>query len=405
MALEKSHLRLGIVPLCDCAPIVVAKERGFFAEQGLDVEIAREASWANIRDKILVGHLDGAQMLATMPIAATLGLGNVHQPIITALGLNIGGNAITVSNDLFARMQAADPGAMTEKPISARALKTVIEKDRVAGAPPMTFAMVYPFSPHNYELRAWMAAAGIDPDRDVRLVVVPPSQMVGNLSAGNIVGYCVGEPWNGMATRLGLGHVLITSQELWGGRVEKVLGVAESWADHYPETHKAVIRALLRAAHWADQAENRSEVARIVAQPAYVNAPIEVIRATLEQAGTMIFSAHAANFPWRSQALWFLVQMRRWGHLPETIDIRRAADRIFRADLYRLAALELDFPIPLTDSKTEGDHGKSWTLAEATRPIVMGADTFFDGSRFDPAAAESLAEHFARQPLSRAFSA
>jgi nitrate/nitrite transport system substrate-binding protein len=402
MTLEKTHLRLGIVPLCDCAPIVVAKERGFFAEQGLDVEIAREPSWANIRDKVVVGALDGAQMLATMPLATTLGLGNMRQPIITALGLNIGGNAITVSNDLFERMQAADPAAMAETPISARALKTVIEHDRAAGAPAMSFAMVYPFSPHNYELRAWMAASGIDPDRDVRLAVIPPPQMVANLSAGNIVGYCVGEPWNGMAASLGIGHRLVTSQQLWGGRVEKVLGVSEGWADAHPETHKALIRALLLACRWADQPENRSDVARLIAQPAYVNAPVEVIRAILEKAGAMIFSAHAANFPWRSQALWFLVQMRRWSQLPATLDIRRIADRVFRADLYRLAALELDFAVPLVDAKVEGDHPAPWSLTEATRPIAMGPDAFFDGGRFDPFDAESLAERYARHPLSTA---
>lgn len=405
MALEKNRLRLGIVPLCDCAPIVVARERGFFAEQGLDVEITREPSWANIRDKVLVGSLDGAQMLAPMPFATTLGLGNVHQPIITAFGLNIGGNAITVSNTLFDRMCAADPDAMAEQPLTARALKTVIERDRAAGSEPMTFAMVYPFSSHHYELRSWMAAAGIDPDRDVRLVVVPPPQMVANLSAGNIEGYCVGEPWNALATTLGLGRVLITSQELWGGRVEKVLGVAEGWADAHPETHKALIRALLLASHWADLPENRPEVARIIAQPSYVNAPADVVRTILEQAGTLIFSAHAANFPWRSQALWFLVQMRRWGQLPASIDMRRAADRVFRSDLYRLAALEMDAAVPLVDAKTEGGHSQDWTLAEATRPIVMGRDSFFDDSRFDPAEAELLADRYARSPLSSALRA
>ncbi|PKU21704.1 CmpA/NrtA family ABC transporter substrate-binding protein [Telmatospirillum siberiense] len=405
MALEKTRLRLGIVPLCDCAPIVVARERGFFAEQGLDVEIAREPSWANIRDKVLVGALDGAQMLAPMPFATTLGLGNVHQPIVTAFGLNIGGNAITVSNALFDRMMEADPDAMAERPLTARALKAVIERDRAAGAQPMTFAMVYPFSSHHYELRGWMAAAGIDPDRDVRLVVVPPPQMVANLSAGNIEGYCVGEPWNAMASSLGLGRVLITSQELWGGRVEKVLGVAEGWADAHPETHKALIRALLLASRWTDQPENRAEVARIVAQPPYVNAPQDVVRATLEQPGALIFSAHAANFPWRSQALWFLVQMRRWGQLPATVDMRRAVDRVFRSDLYRLAALELDIAVPLIDAKTEGDHRTPWTLAEATRPIAMGPDAFFDGGRFDPAEAETLANHYARSPLSAALRA
>jgi len=319
MSLEKTRLKFGMVALCDCAPIVIAKERGFFAEQGLEVELSREPSWANIRDKVGVGNLDGAQMLATMPFAATLGLGNFREPIITALGLNIGGNAITVSNQLFQRMSEADPAAMGERPISARALKAVIVADQACGRPPMTFAMVYPFSTHNYELRAWMAAASIDPDRDVRLVVVPPSQMVGNLSAGAIVGYCVGEPWNALAVSMGLARVLITSQELWGGRVEKVLGVRQSWAEEHPQTHRAVLRAVLLAAVWTE--ENRAEVAEIIAQPAYLNAPLDVVRAAIEAPDTVIFHRHAANFPWRSQGLWYLTQMRRWGHLPDGVDL------------------------------------------------------------------------------------
>lgn len=399
MTFRNRRLKLGIVSLCDCAPLVVAKERGFFAEQDLEVELSRERSWANIRDKVAVGALDGAQMLAGMPLSATLGLGNFRAPIITGIGLNVGGNAITVSEDLFRRMVEADPAAMARRPVTAKALKTVIESDRRAGRAPMTFAMVYPFSPHNYELRAWLAQAGIDPDRDVRLVVVPPPQMVANLSAGNIVGFCVGEPWNSLAATLGLGRLLITSQEIWSGRVEKVLGVRQAWADAAPEAHKALIKALLLAAQWADREENRAEVAEIIARPAYVNAPVAIVRLALERRDFMIFHRHAANFPWRSQALWYLVQMRRWGQLPPTIDMRRAADEVFRADLYRLAALELGLPVPLTDAKVEGLHAGPWTLADATRPIAMGSDLFFDGGIFDPGRAETIAAAYAENPV------
>ena len=399
MEFGKRRLKLGIVPLCDCAPLVVAKERGFFVEQDLEVELTRESSWASIRDKVAVGALDGAQMLAAMPFSATLGLGNVRTPISTALGLNVGGNAITVSEELYVRMCTADPEAMARRPVTARALRRVIESDRRAGRPLMTFASVYPFSPHNYELRAWLAEAGIDPERDVRLVVVPPPQMVPNLSAGNIVGYCVGEPWNGLAASLGLGRALITSREIWGGRVEKVLGVRQSWIDEAPDAHKALLKALLLAAQWADRSENRAEVAEIIARPAYVNAPLEIVRLALERPDFMIFHRHAANFPWRSQALWYLVQMRRWGQLPPSVDMRRAADEVFRADLYRLAALELGLPVPLTDWKTEGLHDGPWTLTDATQPIEMGADAFFDASVFDPGRAEALAEAYAENPL------
>jgi two-component system, oxyanion-binding sensor len=396
---QRRRLRLGIIALCDCAPVVIAKERGFFAEQDLDVEISRERSWANIRDKVAVGALDGAQMLAGMPLATKLGLGNFRASIVTGIGLNVGGNAITVSEELFARMAAADPAAMAQRPITAQALKAVIDADRRAGRAPMKFGMVYPFSPHNYELRAWLAHAGIDPDHDVRLVVVPPPQMVANLSAGNIVGFCVGEPWNSLATALGLGRILITSQEIWGGRVEKVLGVRQDWVDEAPDAHKALLKALLLAAQWADRPENRAEVAEIIARPAYVNAPIEIVRRALDQPGFMIFHRHLANFPWRSQALWYLVQMHRWGQLPQSVDMRRAADEVFRADLYRLAALELGLPVPLTDSKIEGLHASDWTLTDATQPIAMGADSFFDGSTFDPSKAEAIAEGYVTDAL------
>jgi two-component system, oxyanion-binding sensor len=392
MGFGKRHLKLGFVSLCDCAPLVIAKERGFFAEQGLDIDLSREPSWANIRDKVAIGALDGAQMLAPMPFSTTLGLGNCRTPIIAAIGLNVGGNGITVSEVLHARMIAADPAAMAGRPVTAQALKRIIEEDRNAGRGPLKFGIVYPFSPHNYELRMWLAAAAIDPNRDVRLVVVPPPQMVANLSVGNIDGYCVGEPWNSLAAGLGLGRMLITSQELWGGRVEKVLGVRQCWADAQPEAHRALLKALLLAAQWADRPDNRAEVAEIIARPNYVNAPLDVVRVAFERPDFLIFHHRAANFPWRSQGLWYLAQMRRWGQLPGSVDLRRAAEQVFRADLYRLAALDLGLPVPLTDAKVEGLHAAPWTLTDATSPIAMGPDAFFDGSAFDPARVEAVAD-------------
>ena len=384
MSIEKNRLTLGFVPLADAAPLLVAKERGFFADHELEVTLSREASWASIRDKLAVGVLDAAHLLAPMPLAATLGLGNLKEPIVTAMALNLGGNAITVSAALFDRMAAADPAAMGKRPRTAGGLRAVIAADRAAGRPPLTFAVVYPFSAHNYELRAWLAAAGIDPDRDIRLAVVPPPQMVSNLSAGAIDGYCVGEPWNGVAARLGLGRVLITSGELWAGRMEKVLGVRQAWADRYPDTHKALLKALLQAAKWADEPANRDELAEILARPGHVNAPVELLRKLLRIDGPLLFHRHAANFPWRSQGLWYLAQMRRWGQLQGGVEPLRTVEQVFRSDIYRLAALELGMAVPLVDRKVEGAHARPWVLGEATQPIAMGADAFFDGSRFDP---------------------
>lgn len=387
MALEKTRLKLGMVPLIDAAPLVVAKERGFFAEVGLEVELSREASWASIRDKVAVGSLDGAQMLAPQPLSMALGLSPIKIPMIAGMALNLGGNTITLANALWERMERADPQAMAAKPVNARALKAVIEDDKAAGAPVMTFATVYPFSSHAAELRLWMEAAGIDTDRDVRLVVVPPPQMIAYLSAGNISGYCVGEPWGSLAVRMGLGRIAVTSGDIFAGRLEKVFAVTRDWADHHSETHAAVLEALLGAARWCD--ENRCELAELLAQPQYVNAPVDALMAPLlGECGLpkdlVVFHAGAANFPWRSQAMWFVERMKRHGQLSADADSRACADAVFRPDLYRTAAQALGLPVPLVDYKTEGEHAQPWTLLRATRPIPMGADCLLGGGVFDP---------------------
>jgi two-component system, oxyanion-binding sensor len=395
--LEKSRLDLGIIPLTDCAPIVIALEKGYFGKYGLVVAVCREASWASIRDKVTAGALDGAQMLAGMPIATTLGIGSRPADTITALSLDLNGNGITVSNALHARMLEADPGSMTRRPISARALRKVIEADRVAGRPPLNFAMVLPFSTHNYELRYWMASAGIDPDHDVRLHVIPPPEMVANLAAGNIDGYCVGEPWNQMAVESGIGHALLTDYEIWQNSPEKVFGVNLEWAERHPNTHKAALKALIEASAWLDKAENREEAVSIISAPAYIDAPERVVRSAMT--GTWkyhpaeapqpmpdfnVFHRYAANFPWPSHAAWLITQMYRWGQLEDMIDIRRTASRIYRTDLYREAAGELGLPYPGVDWKTEGEHPAPWTLDEASRPMSMGPDLFLDGRVYDP---------------------
>lgn len=396
--LEKTNLTFGIIPLTDCAPIVIAKEKGYFKKYGLDVTVSKEASWANIRDKVSIGALDGAHMLAGMPLAATLGVGATPKPTITAFSMDLNGNGITVSNELYERMVQADPEAMKQKPTSARALKKVIDADKAAGKPPMTFAMVFPVSTHNYEIRYWMASAGIDPDNDVRLIVIPPPQMVANLNARNIVGYCVGEPWNERAVEMGIGRTIITNYEIWNNKLEKVFGVNKEWADKYPNTHMAAVKALIEAAMWADLPENRMEVVRIISQKSYVNAPEEVVKMSMtgnfQYAKDMkptpmpdfnVFYRYAANFPWQSQAAWYLTQMLRWGQIETPIDIKKTAAEVYRTDLYRVAAKELGVAYPTIDYKTEGTHKAGWTLDKASKPIHMGPDMFFDGLTFDPA--------------------
>ena len=405
--IEKTDLTLGIIPLTDCAPLVIAHEKGYFSKYGINSQISKEASWANIRDKVSIGALDAAHMLAGMPIASSLGVGAIKKPTITSYSMDLNGNGITVSNELYDRMVEADPEAMVERPVSARALKKVIEADKAAGADPMTFAMVFPVSTHNYELRYWMADAGIDPDKDVRLIVIPPPQMVANLRAQNIVGYCVGEPWNERAVIAGMGKTLVTNHEIWNNNPEKVVGVNLDWAEKNPNTHMAMIRALVEAAQWMDKPENRLEVVEIISRKSYVNAPVDVVK--MSMTGTFryamdeeprplpdfnVFYRYAATFPWKSHAMWFISQMIRWGQIEKPLDIAKTAGEIYRPDIYREAVKSLGIPAPTIDVKTEGTHAEPWTLEEATKPIVMGSDLFFNGDVFDPSNILSYIEGF-----------
>jgi len=395
--LEKNKLTLGIIPLTDCAPIVIAKEKGFFEKHGLEVTISKEASWANIRDKVSSGLLDGAHMLAGMPLSTTLGVGSAQKDTVTAFSMDLNGNGITVSNALYERMLAADPESMKTRPITAVALKKVIDADKAAGKEPMAFAMVYPVSSHNYEIRYWMASAGIDPDHDVRLIVIPPSKMVTNLNAKHIDGYCVGEPWNQQAVALGIGKSIITSYEIWNNSPEKVFGVTREWAEQNPSTHKAVIKALIEASQWMDSPDNRQEIVRIIAAQKYIGVPESVIEQSMtgtwtyskqEAAVSMpdfnVFHRYAANYPWHSHAIWTLTQMVRWGQIDQAIDFKKVAASVYLADVYREAAAELDIAAPTTNFKAEGIHANAWTLKEGTKPIDMGPDQFFDGIQFDP---------------------
>ncbi|HAC60433.1 MAG TPA: nitrate ABC transporter [Rhodobiaceae bacterium] len=405
--IEKTDLTLGIIPLTDCAPLVIAHEKGYFSKHGINSQISKEASWANIRDKVSIGALDAAHMLAGMPIASSLGVGAIRKPTITAYSMDLNGNGITVSNELYARMVDADPEAMAERPISARALKKVIDADKAAGKNPMTFAMVFPVSTHNYEIRYWMADAGIDPDRDVRLIVIPPPQMVANLTAKNIDGYCVGEPWNERAVIAGIGKTLVTNYEIWNNNPEKVVGVNLEWAEKNPNTHMAMIRALVEAAQWMDKPENRLEVVEIISRKSYVNAPVDVVK--MSMMGTFrysmdedprplpdfnVFYRYAATFPWKSHAMWFISQMIRWGQIETPIDIARTASEIYRPDIYREAVKSLGIPTPTVDMKTEGTHAEAWTLQDATAPIAMGPDLFFNGDVFDPSEILSYIDGF-----------
>ena len=332
------HLRLGFIPLADCAPLAVADAMGLFSAEGLSVELVREASWATIRDKVQARLLDGAHMLGPMPLASSLGAGGECSAMIVPMALNQNGSAITVSHDLAERMRGLDPQAMSARPRTARALRLLIDKRRDLGAAPLTFAAVFPFSLHAYVLRHWLAEAGVDPDRDIRLVITPPPRMTAQLRSGEIDGFCVGAPWNAVAEAEGAGEILVRTRELWPGRPDKVLGVSPAFAEREPEALQALLRALIKAAAWADAAENRPALARLLARPEYVGQPKAILaRSLVETPDALIFRSGEANFPSLDQASWFLAQMRRWGQIGPEVDIASAAAAVYRPDLYRQA--------------------------------------------------------------------
>lgn len=391
---ELSRVHLGFIPLTDAAPLVVALERGHFARHGLDVTLARQASWATLRDKLAVGHLDGAHLLAPMTLACTLGVEGVPQRLIAALSLGLGGNAITVADNLYREMQTA----AGDQPVTVQALAQVVTRRRAAGADPLTFATVYPTSNHTYLLRYWLAAGGIDPDRDIRLVVVPPPQMVQRLRQGDIFGYCVGEPWNTLAVHEGIGCIVATGHDIWHNAPEKVLAVSATWAQRYPGTHAALIVALVEAGRWLDESvDNRREAARLLAGSRYLDLPVDVVAASLvgeirldsrgarrSLPGFHVFHRYAATFPWRSHALWMLRQMQRWGQLPAGCDLLATAQTVYRPDIYRLAVARLGEPVPAVDVKAEGGHRSEWKLGEGKATVTLGPDRFVDGAVFDP---------------------
>ena len=357
---ERPRLKVGFIPIIDCAPVVLAEELGAFERQGLEVEIRREVSWANVRDKLALGTLDAAHILAPLPLAITLGVDSVSVPLVNVMTLQVNGNALTLSQGLWREMEETAPDLIAggHAALTAKALAAVVRKRVTAGAPPVVLASVFPYSAQNYMLRLWLTSGGLDPDRDLRLTVVPPPHTVAHLSGGVIDGYCVGEPWNQRSAVLGIGRIALTGPDIWRGMPEKVLGTTEAWAAKHPLSLKALIKALLEACRWLDEPDNRAEAARLLSSPRYLNMPADVMARTLELPGFHVFQRDAANFPWRSHADWFLAQMVRWKQAPSDIDIKAVADRVYRTDIYRAAAREMGVDCPAVDRLPPGGHGE-----------------------------------------------
>lgn len=368
--LEKTDLKLGFIKLTDCAPLVIAKELGFFKEEGLNVTLEAQANWKVLLDRVISGELDGAHMLAGQPLGATIGFGT-QAHVVTAFSMDLNGNGITVSNELWQEMQKADPKLKEPKPphpISAEALLPAVTAAKKKGTP-LKFGMVFPVSTHNYELRYWLAAAGINPGlysatdttgtigADVLLSVTPPPQMPATLEAGTINGYCVGEPWNQQAVIRGIGVPVITDYEIWKNNPEKVFGVSAEFAQKNEKTHVAIVKALIKAGKWLDASmDNRKEAAQILSRKEYVGADYEVIANSMT--GTFlyqkddrrdlpdfnVFFRYFATYPYYSDAIWYLTQMRRWGQITEPKPeswYHETAKKVYLPEVYLKAATAL----------------------------------------------------------------
>jgi nitrate/nitrite transport system ATP-binding protein len=343
--LEKVNLEIGFVPLTDCAPLVVAKEKGFFQKYGLEeVTLSREPSWKAVADGMTTGRLDASQMVAAMPLAMTLGAGGEKPlPIITSLVLARNSNAITFSRKLY------EEGVRSLADFKASLDNT---PDRVH-----TLGMVHPASMHNLLLRYWLASGGIDPDRDVSLTVIPPPQMVANLKAGSIDGFCVGEPWNSLAVQEGMGFVIATDLDIWPGHPEKVLGVREDWAVAHPQTHLALVKALMEACEYCDDRRHREEVLQLICQPEYLGTDPTYTRpgflddyslgdgtAPRHQNRYHQFYVDRSTCPGRVEGLWILTQLARWGMTPFPKNWVEVLERVRRVDLFGEAARQLGWP-------------------------------------------------------------
>ena len=371
---ETPDVKFGIIALTDCSPIVIAHEKGLFKKYGINSTVMKGASWAAIRDSLSNGDIQATHMLIGMPIASTMGLlGSPKKPMVIPWMLNRNGQSISLSNNFKGKVQA-DPKALLPLAQAAKASGT-----------PLTFAMTFPPGTHAMWTRYWLGAGGINPDKDVSLIVVPPAQMVANMKVGKMDGFCVGEPWNARTIADGIGFTALNTQDIWKDHPEKVCAFTAEFADKNPRTVKAVCKALHDASVWLDDMKNRPEQAQIVSRATYINCPPELILARMqghydfgdgrkkEDPNYMIFSSRNCNYPQPKFAVWWLTQFRRWGMLPAPPDYRAVAKQVMRNDVYEEAMKEIGAKHGGLDDKTE---------------------TLFDGITFDPKRPEDYVRAF-----------
>jgi ABC-type nitrate/sulfonate/bicarbonate transport system substrate-binding protein len=346
--MSADKLRIGFIPLVDAAALIVAVDCGFTARENLDVELVREVSWSNVRDKLNIGLFDAAHLLAPVAVSSSLGIGHVRVPIVAPFNLGLNGNAITVSPKLYAGLAGLADGNIADPRVSAFALARLVAERKSRNAEPLTFGMTFPFSHHNYQLRYWMAAGGVDPDEDVRLVVLPPPYMVESLTNGHVDGFCVGAPWNSVAVDAGIGRILHFGCEIQARVTEKVFAVRERWATDRPDTLNALIRALAAAADFVEVADNLATVSATIASRLDVTAELvgRALTGNMKMAPDgllrandryLMIARNGATRPDPVQAAWIYAQIVRWRQAPLSEELLNLAQAVFRPDLYDAA--------------------------------------------------------------------
>lgn len=386
-------LSIAFLPLTDSAPLIVARERGFADAEGIALTLVRDTSWATVRDRLVYGQVQCAHMLAPLAVAVTLGLSQAPCAIAAPFKLNDNGNALSLSAELAAALDP-DPRNRVEDPIAtAHDFAAAIGLHRRKPV----IGIVHRYSSHALMLRYWLAYAGVNPDRDVTLRVLPPSLMVQALRLGEIDGFIAGEPWSSVAVAEGIGEIAAAGVNIWQRGVEKVLATRADWAEANAEQLGRLLRALDRAAAWCDDPANHQDLAALLARPDHVGQPAELIlqalagRMPLMRGGDVVdlpnftvFHRGAANFPWRSQALWIYSQFVRWNLVEPSPEAERAAAGVFRSDLYRSALAGRGVAMPGASMKVEGALTSPLAAASHEGSLTLAPDRFFDGRAFDP---------------------
>ena len=386
-------ISIGFLPLTDCAVLVAAHERGFAAAEGLALTLVRDTSWATARDRLVFRQVQAAHMLAPLAVAVSLGLGAHAASLAAPFKLNVNGSQIVLASGLAEALGLPAAACLADPAAAVQALAAVVKR---LGRVPV-FGIVHRFSSHALLLRYWLGHAGIDPDRDVALRVLPPSFMGEALAAGEIDLFCAGEPWGSAAVASGAGVPIAAGARIWRGGVEKVLAMRTDWMQNHPDVVDRLLRSLDAAADWCDDPANHADLAVLLSQPGYVDQPPAPIRLALSGqvrlgagAGAitiddfMVFHRGAAGFPWRSQALWIYAQFCRWGFLTPTPEAERAAACVFRSDITRRALAGGATPLPGASAKLEGTLQQRTPVGSRRGRLMLEPDTFFDGTVFDP---------------------